>query len=948
MNNEQRTISRKQKRGVTFLISIFSFIILMISCDDPITSISNLPAAPEGKGSFSINIDNEARTILPSTPNLNDFAVYTLSFTPISGGTAAQVDRTNVTLASPIFLDTGTYNLIVSAYKDNEKTQLMAQGTAENITIITGQNTSVSVTLKALLSGGTGIFRWNISMPFDVSSASMIITPTNGDGTPEQTVSLSQFNTAGNRTLNSGLYNIIIHLEKPDGKKIVWHKLLYIYQNLESIYNHEFTNAHFSESIYTVTINYNNGSIDGKESVLHGGTVKRPDDPIRDKYIFGGWFTDTAFTKPYDDFDKPVIESFTLYAKWVTIPVTGVQLNVNSLVLYTLDRETLTATVFPADATNKNITWSSDRPHTVSVDNEGRIAAHGFGTATITVTTEDGNWKASCNIIVHDPMGIPVERYKAVPNDDSGKIKYSFTYNEFDFYHIYLGRMENVPFFAPDVATISHNGGTRNFVYTEVNTEETIVKTAVITSIEETIGYVETNTTATNTGGKSSWKDYWEAGVSTEFKIKKIAEIKTSAKHSQTTSGEESWSEHTSKTTTDTFVQTRSRVDTLEEATRHARQISVSQNFTVSPTNKPGEYQLAMFAKTDVYLYVIKDTLTNELYYEFYEHVVFDDENRFQWIVEYAEPNQPFKRSDSGFNIDIPVLENLPKPDLVFCTPGLAFTLINNGTAYSVSRGNVTATTVIIPEVHEGLPVTAIANSGFSSYTNMSSIEIPNSVTSIGNSAFSGCTGLTNIEIPNSVTSIGASAFSGCTGLESITVGMNNPNYTSRDGILYNKTITQILAVPGGISGSFTTPNSVTSIGDGAFVGCTGLTSITIPNNVTSIGSYAFEGCTGLTSITIPNNVTSIGSYAFWGCIGLTLVRLQRWESHLSGISRITSAGTTPFGTNFNADLRIVVPGGSSSVYRAATNWSNSSIVNRIHAAGCTDASVTANCTQCN
>jgi len=69
-------------------------------------------------------------------------------------------------------------------------------------------------------------------------------------------------------------------------------------------------------------------------------------------------------------------------------------------------------------------------------------------------------------------------------------------------------------------------------------------------------------------------------------------------------------------------------------------------------------------------------------------------------------------------------------------------------------------------------------------------------------------------------------------------------------------------------------PNSVTSIGSWAFYGCSRLTSVTIPNSVTSIEKLAFYGCTGLTSVSIPNSVTSIGVWAFYGCTGLTSVTI--------------------------------------------------------------------------
>ena len=129
--------------------------------------------------------------------------------------------------------------------------------------------------------------------------------------------------------------------------------------------------------------------------------------------------------------------------------------------------------------------------------------------------------------------------------------------------------------------------------------------------------------------------------------------------------------------------------------------------------------------------------------------------------------------------------------------------------------------------------------------------------------------------IGNGVTSIGWGAFSGCSSLTGISVSENNSSYKSINGNLYSKggkTLVQYAI--GKTDSSFTIPNSVTSIGDWAFNGCSGLMSVTIGNSVTSIGDNAFRGCTGLTSVTIPDSVKSIGSDAFSDCSRLTCITI--------------------------------------------------------------------------
>ena len=190
-------------------------------------------------------------------------------------------------------------------------------------------------------------------------------------------------------------------------------------------------------------------------------------------------------------------------------------------------------------------------------------------------------------------------------------------------------------------------------------------------------------------------------------------------------------------------------------------------------------------------------------------------------------------------------------------------------------------TSVSIPNT-----VTYIGYGAFDWCTSLQEMTIPNSVTCIYDEAFHGCTSLQSVTIPERVTTIGSAVFSGCESLTAIVVHSQNPNYSSdARGVLFDKNKTTLIVAPSAIKGTYTVPDTVTTIGNSAFGDCHNLTSVAFGNGVTTIGGYAFAWCDELTSVALPVGVTTISSNAFYGCDKLQTVIYCGTEAQWNKIS---------------------------------------------------------------
>ena len=243
-------------------------------------------------------------------------------------------------------------------------------------------------------------------------------------------------------------------------------------------------------------------------------------------------------------------------------------------------------------------------------------------------------------------------------------------------------------------------------------------------------------------------------------------------------------------------------------------------------------------------------------------------------------------------NITIPTNVTSIGPDAFINCTNLTAIMVAAGNPAFASVGGVlfdkTQTTLVaFPTALKGsyaIPngVTNIGTDAFILCNGLTNVTMPSTVTTLSYGAFADCLGLTNITLGAGVSSISMAAFGGCTQLAAISVNSSNLNFSSLGGVVLNKNQTVLLLAPPGLSGSYTTPNTVTNIADYAFED-TLVSAVTISSNVFIVGIGAFQGCGNLTNVTIAPGVVSIRQVAFGNCSKLTTVTIPATVGYLPG-----------------------------------------------------------------
>ena len=569
------------------------------------------------------------------------------------------------------------------------------------------------------------------------------------------------------------------------------------------------------------------------------------------------------------DGDKTTTCAITVQT--VTVPVTGVSLNSTSQTLTEGGSFQLSATVTPANATNKNVTWSSSNSSVASVNSAGMVTAIAAGSAMITVTTADGNKTATCSITVQAAIisvtGVTLNS-NAETLTEGGTFQLSSTITPTN------ATNKNVSWSSSNssVASVNSAGivtaiaaGSAMITVTTVDGNKTATCSITVQAAIVNVTGVTLNSNAETLTEGGTFQlmptitpvNATNQNVSWSSSNPSIASVNSSGFVTANTAGSA------------TII-----VTTSDGNKTASCAITVTSTYRASGTTGPLTWTLDY-----------NGTLTISGSGAMPNYGVAPWYNMRSYISSLVIEGNVTSIGDFAFYHCSDISGTLTIPNSVTSIGEHAFTLCSGFT------GNL-----IIPN-----SVTSIGENAFVSCSGFNgNLTISNSLTLIKENVFAYCSGFTgNLTIPNSVTSIGESAFALCSGFTGLTIG-NSVTSIEFDAF----------ALCSGFTGDLTIPNSVTTIAMQAFRNCSGFTGLTIGNSVATIGDGAFYLCTGFTGIlTIPNSVTSIGEYVFDYCSGLTDI-VVRWTTPLYVVN-----------TFYGVNATLHVPIGTKALYEVAQVW---------------------------
>ena len=542
----------------------------------------------------------------------------------------------------------------------------------------------------------------------------------------------------------------------------------------------------------------------------------------------------------------------------VNIPVTGISFKNSEITLNsTEDICLINADVYPQNATNKKVVYTSSDPSILSVPSDGGFASQkGKGTVIVTATTEDGGFTATQTVNVGYNLPSTV-----IDKGECGDKVYWTLYSDGKLYFSGEG---DIKYYSPwssyteDIKCVKICSGITSIgsrVFENCTSLTSITIPNSVTRIDSRA--FSDCTSLTSITIPDSVTRIGEFTFSGCESLKSIT-----IPDSVTRIGEFTFSGCES-------LKSITIPDGIEWICQHTFARCTSLTSVIIPDSVTSIDTSAFSDCTSLKSITIPDSVTS------IDSSAFKD---CRSLTSIKIPDSVTSIESSTFE-NCRSLTSIKIPDSVTSIESSTFELCTSLTSIAIPNS-----------------VTSIESSAFYCCTSLTSITIPDSVASIGDYTFASCTSLTSITIPDSVTRIGEFTFSGCESLKSITI----PDSVTSIGEGAFRDCTNLTSI--------TIPDSVASIGEGAFRDCTNLTSISIPDIVASIGESTFENCTSLTSITIPNSVTSIGDYTFNNCKSLTIITIP---------DSVTSIGDYTF-RNCTSLTSITIPDSVTSIGECA------------------------------